>query len=152
MEFLGVMLFSFLGSTVNDKILGPFVNGLALAVLIYTAANISGGHLHPAGTMSTLLSGFSPVLHAVLVRRKHDEPLQAMAARAVPTSLAPGAVHVPICLACKHVTDPALAAHSLPRRAVHHPPDRRWLLRLPAGRRPAAQGPHRHGLQGPRLL
>jgi glycerol uptake facilitator-like aquaporin len=60
------MLFSFLGSTVNDRILGPFVNGLALAVLIYTAANISGGHLNPAVTMSTLLCGFYPVLHACL--------------------------------------------------------------------------------------
>jgi hypothetical protein len=27
------MLFAFLGSTVTDPILGPFVNGLALAVL-----------------------------------------------------------------------------------------------------------------------
>lgn len=65
-EFLGVLLFSFLGSTVTDPILGPFVNGLALAVLIYTAANISGGHLNPAVTMSVLLCGFYPVTHAVL--------------------------------------------------------------------------------------
>ncbi len=33
---------------------------------VYTAANISGGHLNPAVTISTLLCGFYPVLHAVL--------------------------------------------------------------------------------------
>jgi hypothetical protein len=33
---------------------------------VYTAANISGGHLNPAVTVSTLLCGFYPVLHAVL--------------------------------------------------------------------------------------
>jgi glycerol uptake facilitator-like aquaporin len=33
---------------------------------VYTAANISGGHLNPAVTMSTLLCGFYPVLHSVL--------------------------------------------------------------------------------------
>jgi glycerol uptake facilitator-like aquaporin len=34
--------------------------------MIYTAANISGGHLNPAVTMSTLLCGFYPLLHSVL--------------------------------------------------------------------------------------
>lgn len=29
----GVMLFSFLGTTVNDKVHGPWVNGLALAIM-----------------------------------------------------------------------------------------------------------------------
>jgi glycerol uptake facilitator-like aquaporin len=33
---------------------------------VYTAANISGGHLNPAVTISTLLCGFYPVLHSVL--------------------------------------------------------------------------------------
>lgn len=42
------------------------MNGLALAVWVYTAANISGGHLNPAVTMSTLLCGFYPVLHSIL--------------------------------------------------------------------------------------
>ncbi|KAI8471971.1 MAG: aquaporin-like protein [Monoraphidium minutum] len=65
-EFIGVTLFSFLGSTVKDPILGPIVNGLALAVLIYTAANISGGHLNPAVTISTLLCGFYPLIHSIL--------------------------------------------------------------------------------------
>lgn len=64
-EFLGVMLFSFLGSTVSGA-MGPWVNGLALAVLIYVAANISGGHLNPSVTLSTVFCGFYPVLHAVL--------------------------------------------------------------------------------------
>lgn len=64
-EFVGVLLFSFLGSTVSGP-MGPWVNGLALAVLIYVAANISGGHLNPAVTASTVFCGFYPVLHAVL--------------------------------------------------------------------------------------
>jgi hypothetical protein len=42
------------------------VNGLALAVWIYAAANISGGHLNPAVTFSTLICGFYPVLHSIL--------------------------------------------------------------------------------------
>ena len=33
---------------------------------VYTAANISGGHLNPAVTQSTLLCGFYPVIHSVL--------------------------------------------------------------------------------------
>lgn len=65
-EFVGVMIFAFLGTTVDDKVHGPWVNGLALAIMIYTAANISGGHLNPAVTISTLLCGFYPVLHSVL--------------------------------------------------------------------------------------
>jgi len=39
----GVLIFAFLGTTVDDKVHGPWVNGLALAIMIYTAANISGG-------------------------------------------------------------------------------------------------------------
>jgi hypothetical protein len=42
------------------------VNGLALAIWIYTAANISGGHLNPAVTFSTLICGFYPVMHSIL--------------------------------------------------------------------------------------
>ena len=33
---------------------------------VYTAANISGGHLNPAVTFSTLACGFYPVIHSVL--------------------------------------------------------------------------------------
>ncbi|KAI8471179.1 MAG: aquaporin-like protein [Monoraphidium minutum] len=65
MEFVGVMIFSFLGSTVTGE-MTPWVNGLALAVLIYAAANISGGHLNPAVTLSTVLCGFYPLIHAAL--------------------------------------------------------------------------------------
>lgn len=65
-EFIGVMIFTFLGSTVNDKVHGPWVNGLALAIWIYSAANISGGHLNPAVTFSTLVCGFYPVIHSFL--------------------------------------------------------------------------------------
>jgi len=65
-EFLGVMIFSFLGTTVNDKVHGPWVNGLALAIMVYTAANISGGHLNPAVTISSLLCGFYPLMHSLL--------------------------------------------------------------------------------------
>lgn len=38
------MIFTFLGSTVKDAVHGPWVNGLALAIWIYAAANISGMH------------------------------------------------------------------------------------------------------------
>ncbi|WIA41374.1 hypothetical protein OEZ86_004966 [Tetradesmus obliquus] len=62
----GVLIFSFLGTTVSDPVHGPWVNGLALAICIYMAANISGGHLNPAVTMSTLLCGFYPLLHSML--------------------------------------------------------------------------------------
>lgn len=55
-EFLGVMLFSFLGTTVNDKVHGPWVNGLALAIMVYTAANISGGHLNPAVSSTVMVA------------------------------------------------------------------------------------------------
>jgi glycerol uptake facilitator-like aquaporin len=37
-----------------------------LAIWIYTAANISGGHLNPAVTFSTLICGFYPVMHSIL--------------------------------------------------------------------------------------
>jgi glycerol uptake facilitator-like aquaporin len=50
------MLFAFIGTTAAPE-WGPVANGLALATMIYTAANISGGHLNPAVTMSTLLCG-----------------------------------------------------------------------------------------------
>jgi len=65
-EFIGVMIFSFIGTTVTDKVFGPWANGLALAIMIYTAANISGGHLNPAVSFSALLCGFYPLLHSIL--------------------------------------------------------------------------------------
>ena len=54
-----------LGGTSDPK-LAPFVNGFALAVWIYVAANISGGHLNPAVSFSTSFSGFYPLMHTVL--------------------------------------------------------------------------------------
>ena len=42
------------------------MNGFALAVWIYVAANISGGHLNPAVSCSTAVCGFYPVIHTVI--------------------------------------------------------------------------------------
>ena len=63
-EFVGVMFFQILGGTSAPKY-APFVNGFALAVWIYVAANISGGHLNPAVSFSTAVCGFYPVIHTV---------------------------------------------------------------------------------------
>ena len=63
-EFVGVMFFQILGGT-SAKEYAPFVNGFALAVWIYVAANISGGHLNPAVSFSTAVCGFYPVIHTV---------------------------------------------------------------------------------------
>ena len=65
-EFVGVMFFQILGGT-SAKEYAPFVNGFALAVWIYVAANISGGHLNPAVSFSTAVCGFYPVIHTVPV-------------------------------------------------------------------------------------
>ena len=54
-----------LGGTSDPK-LAPFVNGFALAVWIYVAANISGGHLNPAVSFSTAVCGFYPLMHTVV--------------------------------------------------------------------------------------
>ncbi|CAE7943311.1 AQP [Symbiodinium sp. KB8] len=64
-EFVGVMFFQILGGT-SAKEYAPFVNGFALAVWIYVAANISGGHLNPAVSFSTAVCGFYPVIHTVI--------------------------------------------------------------------------------------
>lgn len=39
---------------------------LSCPLAVYTAANISGGHLNPAVTISTLLCGFYPLMHSIL--------------------------------------------------------------------------------------
>jgi glycerol uptake facilitator-like aquaporin len=64
-EFIGVMFFQIIGATSTKK-MAPFVNGFALTVWIYTAANISGGHLNPAVTSSIFSCGFYPAAHSVL--------------------------------------------------------------------------------------
>ncbi|CAE7246668.1 unnamed protein product [Symbiodinium natans] len=64
-EFLGVMFFQILGGTSAPKF-APFVNGFALAVWIYVAANISGGHLNPAVSFSTAVCGFYPLMHTIV--------------------------------------------------------------------------------------
>jgi len=64
-EFIGVMFFQILGGTSSPE-MAPFVNGFALAVWIYVAANISGGHLNPAVSFSTAVCGFYPVVHTLL--------------------------------------------------------------------------------------
>lgn len=64
-EFLGVMFFQIIGGTSAPNF-APFVNGFALAVWVYVAANISGGHLNPAVSCSTAVCGFYPVIHTVI--------------------------------------------------------------------------------------
>jgi hypothetical protein len=55
-EFLGMMLFALYGGEARDSA-AAYGNGLALAVLVYATANVSGGHLNPAVTLATIISG-----------------------------------------------------------------------------------------------
>lgn len=64
-EFVGTLLFTFMGNTVTNPTMVPFVNGLMLAVWIYTAANVSGGHLNPAVSISVFSCGFYPLVHTI---------------------------------------------------------------------------------------
>ncbi|CAJ1399548.1 unnamed protein product [Effrenium voratum] len=64
-EFIGTMFFQILGGSAA-KDMGAFVNAFALAVWIYVAANISGGHLNPAVSFSTCVCGFYPLLHTIV--------------------------------------------------------------------------------------
>ncbi|CAK8992483.1 Aquaporin NIP3-1 (NOD26-like intrinsic protein 3-1) (AtNIP3 [Durusdinium trenchii] len=65
MEFMGVMLFQLLGGSAAAGWGAP-VNGMALVVLIYTTADISGAHLNPAVSISLSMAGFFPVLHCIM--------------------------------------------------------------------------------------
>ena len=64
-EFIGVMFFQIIGGSAAKE-MAAWVNGIALAVWVYTAANISGGHLNPAVSISTCICGFFPLLHTVI--------------------------------------------------------------------------------------
>lgn len=77
-ELLGTMFFTFAGTTTPTGVTStqqsvgtansaaanwaPWGNGMSLAVLIYVTANISGGHLNPAVTAATVITGHMPVL------------------------------------------------------------------------------------------
>ncbi|KAK9846029.1 hypothetical protein WJX84_009303 [Apatococcus fuscideae] len=58
-ELLGTLIFSFFGGGLvsEDSQEVAWLNGLALAILIYVTANISGGHLNPAVTLPTIITG-----------------------------------------------------------------------------------------------
>eukprot|EP00775_Hariotina_reticulata_P011074 gene11074-11230_t len=55
-EFIGTFLFAFFGGAAPGSVAAP-ANGIALAVLVYVTANVSGGHLNPAVTIATMATG-----------------------------------------------------------------------------------------------
>eukprot|EP00887_Chlorella_sp_A99_P005504 scaffold1.g5504.t1 len=55
-EFLGLMFFQLYGGVAHEEV-AAFGNGLTLAVLVWATANVSGGHLNPAVTLSTMITG-----------------------------------------------------------------------------------------------
>lgn len=55
-EFLGLLIFQLYGGEAHESV-AAFGNGLTLAVCVYATANISGGHLNPAVTLATIMSG-----------------------------------------------------------------------------------------------
>lgn len=61
-ELVGVMLFQFFGGLKNA---GPSGNGMALVVLIYCTAAISGGHLNPAVTLGLAVTRQIPPMKAL---------------------------------------------------------------------------------------
>jgi glycerol uptake facilitator-like aquaporin len=65
-ELMGTMLFTFIGVSVKNPYLAPFVNGIILAVWIYAAANVSGGPLNPSVSLSVFASGFYPLVHTLM--------------------------------------------------------------------------------------
>lgn len=66
-EFLGSCLFSFTGSALlsvalanpsePNVVMAALGNGAGIAIAVYCAANISGGHITPSVTIATMVSG-----------------------------------------------------------------------------------------------
>ena len=59
-ELIGTLLFSFFGGLAPAAV-AAYANGLALAVLVYCTASVSGGHLNP-GKRERALCGTHGVL------------------------------------------------------------------------------------------
>jgi aquaporin TIP len=59
-EFVCSFLFAFIGAAAPGSSAAA-ANGIALAVLVYVSANVSGGHLNPAVTVATLVTGHTSV-------------------------------------------------------------------------------------------
>jgi glycerol uptake facilitator-like aquaporin len=59
-EYFGVLLFGLLG-TLATGWAGPVANGLLIAVLLYICANVSGGHLNPAVTFASAVTGHTSI-------------------------------------------------------------------------------------------
>eukprot|EP00878_Enallax_costatus_P039810 GHUV01045726.1.p1 GENE.GHUV01045726.1~~GHUV01045726.1.p1 ORF type:complete len:185 (-),score=43.61 GHUV01045726.1:5-559(-) len=59
-EFVCTFLFAFFGGAAPGSVAAP-ANGIALAVLVYVSANVSGGHLNPAVTVATLITGHTSI-------------------------------------------------------------------------------------------
>ncbi len=55
-EFFGLVLFQLMGGDAPDSA-AAYGNGISLMVLIFATANVSGGHLNPAVTLATILTG-----------------------------------------------------------------------------------------------
>jgi glycerol uptake facilitator-like aquaporin len=62
-EFLGTLLFAYFGSLAVD---GPWGNGLALAVIVYCTAAVSGGKLNPVVSIAVALIDSNPALVSVV--------------------------------------------------------------------------------------
>jgi glycerol uptake facilitator-like aquaporin len=55
LQFFCSLLFAFFGGAAPSGS-GAAANGVGLAVLVYVAANVSGGHLNPAGKLQDAVS------------------------------------------------------------------------------------------------
>ncbi|KAL3144362.1 hypothetical protein ABBQ32_004117 [Trebouxia sp. C0010 RCD-2024] len=63
-ELIGVLIFTLYGSAVAAPY-GAWGNGITLAVLVYLTANVSGGHLNPAVTIATMVSGHHGIVAGI---------------------------------------------------------------------------------------